>query len=106
MLSHATTTLNFIPMVFYDNFFQEFNISNESIRKCWDIFTLSSDTVYERLHDLDKIPEFKVLKSHPRILRLVHFQKKVVSRLNYLQDMRVKCASLHILSSTRDQFEK
>ncbi|XP_026466499.1 transcription termination factor 5, mitochondrial-like isoform X2 [Ctenocephalides felis] len=97
---------NYETLLKTDKHLKDFNISNEAIRKCWDIYTLGSDTVHERLQDLVSIPEFKVLASHPRIVRLIHYQKKALSRLSYLQEMKVKCASLHVLSSTRNEFEK
>lgn len=70
------------------------------------MFTLGSDTVFQRLAALQSVPEFTGLARHPRVLRLVHHQRKACSRLVYLQDMKVKCASLHILSSTQVQFER
>ncbi|XP_021929431.1 transcription termination factor 5, mitochondrial [Zootermopsis nevadensis] len=85
---------------------QDFGIPDEAIQKCPEVFTLGSDTVFQRLGALQSVPEFTGLARHPRVLRLVHHQRKACSRLGYLQDMKVKCASLHILSSTQVQFER
>jgi hypothetical protein len=81
-------------------------IPEKLIIKCLEVLTLGPDTVLERLMDLKKTDEFNVLCNHPRVLRLVHYQNKALSRLNYLQQLKVKCASLHILSASSDTFEK
>lgn len=85
---------------------REFGITDAAVAKCIDIFTLSSKTVYERLLELNRVKEFQVLSHHPRILRLVHFQRKAQARLDYLKQLKVKCMSLHVLSASSDEFEK
>nr|CAD7595954.1 unnamed protein product [Timema genevievae] len=87
-------------------FLEEHGISDEAARRCFDIFTLSSDSVNTRLKELSSIPAFNALQTHPRVLRLVHYQQKARSRLDYLRDIRVKCASLHILCSSQKKFQK
>ncbi|CAD7093101.1 unnamed protein product [Hermetia illucens] len=81
-----------------------FGVKENSINKCLDILTLGSDTVLERLKDLDTIEELRALKSNPRILRLVHYQNKARMRLDYLNQLKVKCASLHVLSAHANVF--
>ncbi|XP_055375303.1 transcription termination factor 5, mitochondrial [Condylostylus longicornis] len=83
---------------------RDFGIPDESILKCPDILTLGSNTVQERLNELKNIDELQVLISNPRILRLVHYQNKALQRLDYLNNMRVKCVSLHILSCDSEAF--
>lgn len=85
---------------------REFGIDGSAVSKCIDIFTLSPNTVQERLRDLKKVEEFDVLLNHPRILRLVHYQMKARARLEYLKQLKVKCVSLHVLSSSSETFEK
>lgn len=85
---------------------RNFDIPETAIIKCIDVLTLGADTVYERLNDLKKIDEFSVLCTHPRILRLVHYRNKALTRLNYLQQLRVKCVSLHVLAGSSNSFEK
>lgn len=74
-----------------------FEIPEDRIIKCVEILTLGPETVFERLTQLKRVKEFNVLCSHPRILRLIHYQNKAKTRLEYLKQMKVKCASLHIL---------
>lgn len=81
-------------------------IPENSITRCLEVLTLSPITIEERLVELKEVKEFNVLVSHPRILRLVHYHNKAVTRLEYLKQLKVKCASLHILSSHSDAFEK
>ncbi|XP_011197051.1 transcription termination factor 5, mitochondrial [Zeugodacus cucurbitae] len=83
-----------------------FGIHESAITKCLEILTLGPDTVLERLKDLNSIDEFKVLGTNPRVLRLVHYQNKARLRLEYLNQLKVRCASLHILSGGSEKFAK
>lgn len=85
---------------------KSFDIPEVAIGRCLEVLTLGPDTVFERLLDLKKISEFNVLCNHPRILRLIHYQNKARTRLDYLKQLKVKCVSLHVLSSSSDTFEK
>ncbi|PSN47741.1 Transcription termination factor 5 [Blattella germanica] len=85
---------------------KNFGIPDSAILRCPEIFTLSSETVKERLKALKSVPEFIGLIKHPRVLRLVHHQRKARSRLNYLQEIHFKCASLHLLQSSQKVFDK
>lgn len=79
------------------NHVTSFDIPEDRILKCVEILTLGHETVFERLMELKKVKEFNVLCGHPRVLRLIHYQNKAKTRLEYLKQMKVKCASLHIL---------
>lgn len=85
---------------------QTFGVPDSAVPRCVEVFTLSPNTVYERLSEMRKIKEFSVLVNHPRVLRLVHYNSKARARLEYLRKMKVNCVSLHILSSCSDYFEK
>lgn len=83
-----------------------FGISEDAILRCLEVLTLGPDTVLERLRDLNEIEQFQVLGSNPRVLRLVHYQNKARLRLDYLNQLKVRCASLHILSCGSEAFAK
>lgn len=83
-----------------------FGIDERGILKTLEILTLGPDTVFTRLAQLTAVKEFDVLKSNPRILRLIHYQKKAKSRLEYLKQLNVSCISLHVLSSASNTFER
>ncbi|XP_054745707.1 transcription termination factor 5, mitochondrial [Anastrepha obliqua] len=83
-----------------------YGISESAVTKCLEILTLGSNTVLERLKDLHAIEEFKVLGTNPRVLRLVHYQNKARLRLEYLNQLKMRCASLHILSGGSEKFAK
>ncbi|XP_030374963.1 transcription termination factor 5, mitochondrial isoform X2 [Scaptodrosophila lebanonensis] len=83
-----------------------FGIRENAIMRCLEVLTLGPDTVLERLRDLNEIEEFQVLGTNPRILRLVHYQNKARLRLDYLNQLKVRCASLHILSCGSEAFAK
>lgn len=83
-----------------------FGIDEKGILRCLEILTLGPDTVFNRLAQLTAVKEFEVLKSNPRILRLIHYQRKAKSRLDYLKQLKINCISLHVLSSASTTFEK
>lgn len=85
---------------------RDFGVPDTAFPRCVEIFTLSPETIHERLCDLHKIREFDVLAGHPRVLRLVHYQMKARARLEYLRKMKVNCVSLHVLSSGSVSFER
>ncbi|CRK98188.1 CLUMA_CG011553, isoform A [Clunio marinus] len=85
---------------------KSFEICESALLKCTGILTLGADTVYNRLVQLRNIEEFNVLRRHPRILFLIYFQNKAKNRLDYLKQIKVGCASIHLLSSTSETFEK
>lgn len=83
-----------------------FNIPEDSIVKCAEVLTLSSDTVYNRLFELSKEKDFQAHFTNPRFLRLIHYNTKVKARMEYLKSLKVRCFSIHLLSSTSEQFER
>lgn len=85
---------------------KSFGIREDAVLRCLEVLTLGPDTVLERLRDLNEIEQFQVLGSNPRVLRLVHYQNKARLRLDYLNQLRVRCASLHILSCGSEAFAK
>ena len=85
---------------------KSFDIPEDRLLKSLEVFTLSSSTVYYRLVQMMKIDEFKVLRYHPRILKLIHYQNKARTRLDYLKQLNMKCVSLNVLSSASETFEK
>ncbi|XP_053691382.1 transcription termination factor 5, mitochondrial [Sabethes cyaneus] len=70
------------------------------------ILTLSPETVRARLKELQKHHEFKVLLSNPRIVKLIAYQTKATIRLEFLRQMKVRCASLNVLSGHSKNFER
>ncbi|KAL7744316.1 hypothetical protein ACLKA6_001709 [Drosophila palustris] len=85
---------------------RSFGIAEDAVLRCLEVLTLGPDTVLERLRDINETEQFQVLGSNPRILRLVHYQNKARLRLDYLNQLKVRCASLHILSCGSDAFAK
>ncbi|PNF22607.1 hypothetical protein B7P43_G10864 [Cryptotermes secundus] len=101
VIASATDTLIKTAQYLHD-----FGIPDAAIQKCPELFTLGSDTVFQRLTVLQSVPEFSGLAKNPRVLRLVHYQRKAYSRLSFLQQLKMKCASLHILSSPQAHFDR
>ena len=55
---------------------KEYKFPPETVQRMLDVYTLSPETVRERLAEIDEVPHFKALKFHPRVLRLVVYQQK------------------------------
>ncbi|KAJ8926777.1 hypothetical protein NQ314_020827 [Rhamnusium bicolor] len=82
---------------------KEFNIEDEIIRKQMNIFHMSPETVKLRLEEINHSPDFKVLLKHPRVLSLVVHHNRAKSRLSFLQQLQLKCASLIVLGTHRNE---
>ncbi|KAG5868528.1 hypothetical protein JTB14_032275 [Gonioctena quinquepunctata] len=86
---------------------KEFNIPDETISNQANIFHMSPETVRYRLEEIEKSPDLRVLLCHPRILKLVVHHNRAKSRLSFLQQLQLKCASLYVLKTdTNEQFEE
>jgi hypothetical protein len=81
-------------------------ISEEAITKCPEVLTLGIETIKKRLIELSQVKEFNVLRSNPRVLRLIHYQLKAKSRLEYLKQLKHSCISLNLLAASSIAFEK
>lgn len=81
-------------------------IPDSSMNKCLQVLTLGPSTINQRLSELKSIGEFDVLRHNSRILRLIQYQIKAKKRLEFLGQIKVKCASLHILTSPSEAFKK
>lgn len=78
----------------------------ESVHKYPEVFTLSATTIRQRLQEIDTIPEFQLLKTHPRVARLLYYQNKAKSRLDEFRNSQMRGPSLHLLSSDTKRFNK
>ncbi|XP_048005545.1 transcription termination factor 5, mitochondrial-like [Leguminivora glycinivorella] len=84
---------------------QEYGITDEAQRRCFDIYTLSPDTVRTRLEEAKTIPEFQTFLNHPRFLKMIHYKNTAMLRLRSLYNNRKKCLSLNILSGSAVQYD-
>ncbi|CAB3237267.1 unnamed protein product [Arctia plantaginis] len=84
---------------------EEYNISNEAQRRCFDIYTLGPETVRERLEKAKSTPEFSMFFTHPRFLKMIHYNKTAMKRLGKLYANNKKCLSLNILSGSSAHYE-
>lgn len=62
-----------------------------------NIFTLSPDTIQSRFNEISEIPEMNVLRQSPRILRLILHYNRAKSRLSFMHQLQLKCASMCLL---------
>lgn len=84
---------------------KEYGISTEAERRCFSIYTLCPDTIRERLEKAKSIPEFNTFFNHPRFLKMIHYNKTAIKRLNKLYSNNKKCVSLNILSGSTAHYE-
>lgn len=64
-----------------------------------NIFHLAPETVKLRLQELETVPELKALLCNPKVLKLVVHHNRARSRLSFLQQLELKCASISVLGS-------
>lgn len=72
------------------------------------ICTLHPDTLNERIMHLQQGSDFSALQSHPRMLHLIFYHKKINSRLDLLQQLKKSnvLPSLNTVSGARKAFDK
>ena len=85
---------------------KKFDIPEDRILKCEEVLTLSPATVYERIEELKKVEQFNVLFKDLGILKLITHQNRAKARLEFLNQNKIKCASLNILSNSTEIFRK
>ncbi|XP_077289811.1 uncharacterized protein LOC143913720 [Arctopsyche grandis] len=81
-------------------------ISEEAQRKSPEIFTLSAETVHERIRDFKEQNLFKGFFDNPRILKLVYYKNRISKRISNLHSVNKSCSSLHKLISNRRDFDR
>ncbi|CAG9854185.1 unnamed protein product [Phyllotreta striolata] len=86
---------------------KEFDISDEIIRKQPNVFHMSPETVKLRLQEIEKCPDMKILFQHPKFLALVVHHNRAKTRLDFLQQSQLRCATLSILkTNVRYEYEE
>lgn len=83
---------------------QDFGIPESALIKAPEIYTLGSNTVYKRLSKIKETPELASFINNPQVARLVYYDKKVESRLKYLQSKN--CVSLNLLVTSDALFNR
>lgn len=78
---------------------QDANIPDSQIRRAINVYHLSPKTVQARLDALKSTPEFEVLMNNNRVLHLIVHLHRAKSRLAFLRDVKMKCASLLVLGA-------
>ncbi|XP_026821443.1 transcription termination factor 5, mitochondrial isoform X2 [Rhopalosiphum maidis] len=84
--------------------FEDFGIPESSLAKAPEIYTLGSNTIYERLSKLKETPELASFINNPQVARLIYYYTKVNSRLKYLQSKN--CVSLNLLVTNNYSFNR
>ncbi|KAJ3655114.1 hypothetical protein Zmor_014254 [Zophobas morio] len=81
------------------------NIRDEAIARRLNIFYLSPETVEFRLNELQRVADFKVLLYNPNILKLVVHHNRAKSRLTFLKELQLKCATVSVLGIDNIKFD-
>lgn len=96
---------NYETLVEIRKILKEYNINDQAQRRCFDIYTLSSKTVRERLEKAKHVPEFNTFYEHPRFLKIIHYNRTANKRIQKLYGSNKKCLSLNILSGSSAHYE-
>ncbi|XP_050426161.1 transcription termination factor 5, mitochondrial-like [Adelges cooleyi] len=83
---------------------KDFGVPESALSKVPQLYTLGSNSIYERLCILKNTPELNSFMNNPQVARLLYYIKKVNLRLKYLQNKN--CVSLHLLSSNTRAFNR
>lgn len=62
-----------------------------------NVFHLSPETVRLRLQEIESVPQLRTLLCNPNILKLIIHHNRARSRLSFLQQLELKCASVTVL---------
>lgn len=82
------------------------NIPDEAVHRRGDIFTLGADSLRKRLMKMETVPEFKAYSNSPRVVQLVHYQRKASERILQLKELQRQCMSVHVLTSPDSFFQR
>lgn len=96
---------NFSSLIAIRDVLQEYGITNEAQKKCFEIYTLGASTIKERLENAKTVPEFNTFFHHPRFLRMIYYKNTAMKRLMTLYSNNKKCLSLNILSGSSARYE-
>ncbi|XP_076255409.1 mitochondrial transcription termination factor 5 isoform X2 [Rhynchophorus ferrugineus] len=83
---------------------QEYNIPDEHIQRKHQIFTMNVDSIKSRLMEIKQKKELQLVLEFNNILHVVIHQKKITSRLSYLQKLKMRCASFKLFGHTDDAY--
>ncbi|XP_023934356.2 transcription termination factor 5, mitochondrial [Bicyclus anynana] len=80
----------------------QYNISDDAQQHYFKIYCMHPRTVQERLEQLSKLAEYKILCTNPRVLYMVVHERKMMNRLNKIRAARKQCYSLNnLVASTK-----
>ncbi|KAF7285021.1 hypothetical protein GWI33_012335 [Rhynchophorus ferrugineus] len=83
---------------------KEYNIPDEHIQRKHQIFTMNVDSIKSRLMEIKQKKELQLVLEFNNILHVVIHQKKITSRLSYLQKLKMRCASFKLFGHTDDAY--
>lgn len=82
-------------------------IADEHISKNMNIFSLSTKTIQNRINNIKKVPEMRLLMKNPKMLDMIIHYHKAINRLDLLQKVKLKCTSLSVIvSDVFDEYVK
>lgn len=64
-----------------------------------NIFYLSPETVKLRLQEIESVPELRALLFNKNILKLILHHNRARTRLSFLQQLELRCASVYVLGT-------
>ncbi|XP_050673291.1 transcription termination factor 5, mitochondrial-like [Leptidea sinapis] len=80
-------------------------VTAEAQTRCFQIYTLSEKTIDKRLKDAQSLPELSVYREHPRFLKMIHYNTRVLKRMRNVKTNNKRCLSLNVLSGSSARYE-
>ncbi|XP_064091916.1 transcription termination factor 5, mitochondrial-like [Macrobrachium nipponense] len=110
-VAHLTPRILTLPpqqLCEISNLLVEAGVTETAVLQTPQIFSLQPRTVKERIQEIQLTPEFSGINSHPRMLRLIHYNTKARRRLDVLRQIKDTRAvpSLNVITGDQDRFNK
>ncbi|XP_037076253.1 transcription termination factor 5, mitochondrial-like [Pollicipes pollicipes] len=84
----------------------EHGFSEKMVMNGAELFSLSADTVRQRLALMSEIPELWAMRHNKNFLSMVFSFQRTLGRLNYMQSINMRCVSVHMLSTFYPNFRR
>lgn len=84
----------------------KFGVPLSTIARCPEILIFQTKTIEKRVKELKTIPKLMPLWSHSRMLNLVFYLNRVKKRLRHLEELNIRCISLHTLTCDHTSYKR
>lgn len=104
-LKPSLLNVNYKTLQRNQDILNDYGIPFSSQRRCFEVFSLSPDTMQTRLSSIKNDADLQAHFCNPRIMRLVYYKTKADARLSILHEKNKKCISINVLSGCSEHYE-